>query len=522
MAARVTRPSAPVRALQLGLFVAADAAWISAWSASFGAWSGAVDAPPLGLGAVIALLVAGLLTVRTLRASLASAWLVRAALLSIGLGLAFVAVVGTEWWVRTLVGWGDSARVGRRGVGAEQLLRAAFVLLGWWRGVAIGRAMPTVGAARSSFGGATLALAVLLLANLALPIVALLLTGIALGSSSALEGEFAQLRAQAIPAARLFGSVLVVLFAGLVGMSVARVLLQGEDPRHRQSLRLGVSASWLLLLLGSVAGLLLATLAVIVALPFGPPRTAMAPPPDLAERPPPSLTPAPIPTPPDQPAGRATVGPIGPVQRVQPTESREGPDTGPSRTGPVLLRLLVALLAALLLWGSVRLARRTWRDRATGLLDRLLSARGRSPGDDVEEVRDFVWSWSALAAGIAALLDRFIGRRAQPLARGATESGRAADGDGAARSVRELYRELLTLGASLGRDRLPHETSREYERALAGLEPLASGRSELRELTEVYAEARYGPEPPTREEQSTALRALTSLKKVAGRIGEER
>jgi hypothetical protein len=76
---------------------------------------------------------------------------------------------------------------------------------------------------------------------------------------------------------------------------------------------------------------------------------------------------------------------------------------------------------------------------------------------------------------------------------------------------RELYRELLRLGARAGQPRSPDETPNEYERALARVTSLASGENEIRTLTGVYVQDRYGPEPPESAHVGSALEALERL-----------
>src|SRR5205814_634324 len=93
--------------------------------------------------------------------------------------------------------------------------------------------------------------------------------------------------------------------------------------------------------------------------------------------------------------------------------------------------LAIAVLAAWLLARSV-----------------LRRAEGRS-ADDVEEVRDFVWSWDSLRRGLLRWLG-LLGRR-PPLPAGAEVTPpQATDAAGSpARGVREIYRALLRLGARL-------------------------------------------------------------------------
>jgi len=115
---------------------------------------------------------------------------------------------------------------------------------------------------------------------------------------------------------------------------------------------------------------------------------------------------------------------------------------------------------------------------------------------------------------VRALLDR-PGEPTQE----AAASAAAGDPGSPAWQARELYRALLRLGGRLGRRRAPAETPLEYERALFEVEPFAGLGGELRVLTEIYAQARYGAEPPAIEGITAARSAL---KRLEGGAGAER
>src|SRR5215831_2992302 len=106
--------------------------------------------------------------------------------------------------------------------------------------------------------------------------------------------------------------------------------------------------------------------------------------------------------------------------------------------------------------------------------------------DDVEEDRDFVWTWAGVRAALRAWLRSVLGRP-RFAARFSRRSTPVATPDRASLDPRELYRELLRLGARLGRRRASSETPREYERALETVAPLAGAERDLAILTEVYA-----------------------------------
>jgi hypothetical protein len=130
-------------------------------------------------------------------------------------------------------------------------------------------------------------------------------------------------------------------------------------------------------------------------------------------------------------------------------------------------------------------------------------------GDDVEEVRDLVWSWPGLAAIWQWLLARL---RPRPPRIVAALFGRTVEGaDILGGSVRELYRQFLSLGAAIGRARRPTETPLEYERRLSADGSL-SGSDEVRTLTESYVRTRYGPPAMGSPEPGPVVAALTRLR----------
>ena len=136
--------------------------------------------------------------------------------------------------------------------------------------------------------------------------------------------------------------------------------------------------------------------------------------------------------------------------------------------------------------------------------------RERKPGDDEE--RDSVWSWSELAAivrtWLSDLLARLFPRRVATASTAATISPTTPESP-AALTVREVYRQLLALGASVGRPRGRHTTPREHLPALQdGLDP----DDDLDELTRTYERARYGSSAPTDPEVDDARARLDRVR----------
>lgn len=106
---------------------------------------------------------------------------------------------------------------------------------------------------------------------------------------------------------------------------------------------------------------------------------------------------------------------------------------------------------------------------------------------DVEEMRESIWSWSGLAAGLKArlrsLADRLRRTGRQPVSGGPPLSPEAL-------TVREIYRQFLGLMARRGLPRRADETPLEFlGRVRPDLEPLVP---EAEELTRAYLRVRYG------------------------------
>ncbi len=117
-------------------------------------------------------------------------------------------------------------------------------------------------------------------------------------------------------------------------------------------------------------------------------------------------------------------------------------------------------------------------------------ARQRRAETDVEELRQSLWSWSGLAAGLMARLRALTGRLRRP-----RREPTAADlfTSPEARTVREVYRQFLGLMAGLGRPRRADETPLEFlGRVRPDLEPVVP---EAEELTRAYLLVRYGERP---------------------------
>lgn len=135
---------------------------------------------------------------------------------------------------------------------------------------------------------------------------------------------------------------------------------------------------------------------------------------------------------------------------------------------------------------------------ATLLALALFRRRKSPPGEEVVEVSESLFTWTAFRADLGSflrwLLSRFRRRRQAPQPTPVPPVAvTQVDDDGRTLSVRELYQGLLWEGAEAGAPRGEHETPFEYEARLAGRLPDA--RPDLGELTEAYVCERYGEAP---------------------------
>jgi hypothetical protein len=171
----------------------------------------------------------------------------------------------------------------------------------------------------------------------------------------------------------------------------------------------------------------------------------------------------------------------------------------PSPLLPYLRFAMAAVVGALIIWF---LARAVFRRPDEGDVD------------DVDEVRDFVWSWAAFRDAVRRWL-RGLGRR--PGRRAPAPAGPAAapPADRARWGPREIYAALLRLGARLGRRRASPETPHEYERALASLTALAPGARAIDTVTELFVQDRYGAEGPSAAAIGAGRAALDELEGLA-------
>jgi hypothetical protein len=479
------RSSSPLRWVQLALYLAGDVAWIYAWSVTMGAWiDGSDGAPPLELGRIVLLgLTAAILSrLATTRAAPRPA---RLAIAALGL-LVALAIGSAAVGLRPLAADSTWAVLAETTLGWRAFAAIALALLAWWRGIAAGRSSFTVDAVESGFRGGVSAL------------IALFLIALIAGS------------AYLASPGTLILLAMVVLFTGLLGMPLARILHLGGTTSDPASPPLQVGRQWLGLLLGTILGLLLLAILLsavltferldrllspvvqalqivvyLIALPLGflvegliyLLRSLLQP---TNRLPPPT----------------APLGRLIDSLRSQP-KAGNGP---PELLGQILVWSAIALVAALVLWLLARAVARNVE---------------RAVVDGVEETREMVWSWEEIQSAIARWFTGWRARRRRQLASMMLRRRLDSPIETVPLTPRELYRELLRIGARAGQRRSVDETPNEYERSLARLALLTNGQKEIHALTGVYVQDRYAAEPPTVEEVDDAREALHRLRDVA-------
>lgn len=482
------RTTTILRDAQLALYLAGEAGWLYAWSVALGSWTDPTRGGLIGLPTLaLLLLVAAVLTRaigqgRTLSRAVgvAVALLGVAVALFLGFGV-LQAARGDQSWTQLWQVW-SSTSLGFRHLGV-----IALALLVWWRGLAAGRARLDLYAVQSTARGQILALVALFVLNTFAP------------------------AANAAPVGSLALAAMAVVFAGLVGMPFARVLDLRASERGRAG-ALGLNRQWLAMLLGAVAGLLLLALLLAAVLTFERVDQLLRPVGEVAD-----LVLLVILYVVGIPLGfllqvllglfqHLRLAPPGAMpllqlqQTIQHMQNNQPTHAGSSDT---LLEILKwATLTLLLIGVVVALARAASR------------AMERLAADEVDETRDFVWSWDEMKAILRDWLLGLLSRRRRPAVTPPT-APLQAPGVGAILDARALYRELLRLGAGLGRRRAPSETPLEYERALVQVERLSPSGPEVDLITAAYTRARYAPEEPSPSEVEAARLALERLRDKA-------
>lgn len=480
------------REVQLGLILAVDGGVLSAWSAALGGWIAGAQAPPLlSPLLIIALLLGAAFVARLVTTRFASVPFGRVAAAILGLGLVFAIGLATLWSEAGTHNWaGDWVLFRQTGLGLRDSALMGLALVAWWRGLVAGRTKITLDDVEAGLRWAILSLACVLLINITMP------------SSQQVEST-------------LVAATLVVLGAGLTGLPLARIHDMNERPRYQGGSPLGMRGPWLAIFLGMVLTLLLVTVLLAEVLTFhriDDLTRPLAGPADLLF----------------WLVIYAIALPMGLIAEVliylfrllfYRNSSSQQPLQMPNINWAQAMRaqgsggsgapeaLVIAVQAAKWTIGAVLLVIVLW------LLVRAVFrfADWRS-GDDVEESRDFVGSWSLLPAAIRRWLRLLMGWRPPPVIQVLHRNPVFDEGNIRAWGPRELYRELLRLGALHGRTRTPNETPHEYEQALERVQPFDAGRSDTALLTDVYEQARYGNEPPNETKVAQARVAIEHLR----------
>lgn len=471
------------RALQLGLFVIGEVGWLDAWSIALGWWIGPRDEPLLGLPTLLALVVAAAILTGAARRVSERALLAIALLgliVAILLGFAVLdAARGNGTWAEVWQLWGSTS------LGFRHLGVILVALVAWWRGIVAGRTRIDLDRVQSALRGQTIALIVLFVTN-------------ALAGSSG------------APPASLIGGVLLVIFAGLVGMPLARLIDLRASERGRAG-TLGVNQHWVAMLLGAVVGLLVAALALAAIVTFDRLDTLLQPIGAVANLlllillyaiglPIAYVLSWLIGLIPKRGAPPRQM-PVGGIQSViQQLQHQQ--NAAPSSAWLEILKwglfALVAVAVVLFLYRA-----------ASQYLE-------KQELEAVDETRDFVWSWDEVKSAVKEWILGWLGRR-RPKVAASVSTANGVAGPGLPLDPRALYRELLRLGADRGRRREPSETPLEYERALTAVESFARSEAEVDAITLAYLQARYGeaaPEPRLVDE------AREALEKVRGQIDQ--
>lgn len=490
--ARPFQSGALLRRTQLALFLVVSLGWLAALSLGLGAWldperSGLIVGPVILLALVV---ISTVLTQRLVRlpgrwppVALGVAGLIAG--LAVGASVAS-AMPGVSTWADFWREWATST-YSIHVVGA-----AVVAVIAWWRGIVAGRSGLTLDEVIGASRGATFVLVGIFLLN-------------------ALAGNV-----NAAPVAPLVGATLVVLFASLVGIPLARVRDVAASQRNAGQETLALNRYWLGMLLGSVAALLVVAILLALLLTFdridqvlaliGGPLGAVLDAVfyvvvvpvaflvqvlfDLVQR---FLHPGKLPP-------RSTSLDGGFVEQLHKQAQSGG---GASPTFLLVTEVIAAVvIAGAVLWLLTRAARRYTQSIAE---------------EAVAEERDFVWSWEEFQSLVRDWLRRLWNRRKafrRDHGVAPDPATLAAPSRHAPRDPRSLYRELLWLGARLGRARTPSETPREYERDLAQLSALRDGEAEIATLTDVYAAARYGDVPPEEARVAAAVEALERLREM--------
>lgn len=482
--------------LPLGL-AAMQTCWLYPWALLFGLWVRPGEgAPLLSAGWIVLLLAGGHLAARALtlrRWPLARA---RAALVALGLVAVVLAVRGHYLgrFAATDPAWLDAlARALATALPRPNAasLAAALGLLLWWRGLAQAQSSVTFERVERGFIFGLLALVGVALVALAVGAVAydwlqrsaaVYFVGFFFVSLVTLAlARLGEVRAQARSAGKALDvnpQWLAVLFGITTAILLLVVALAGLLSFDLIAAVLGP----LLGPVGSLAWLLFEAAALLVGLLLTPLYYLIL-----------WLRRGAVPTPYEAPDNSF-------LEQLQKEGTRAVLAPEVLAVAKWVTALLLALLVVMLLARAV--ARRPeWR---------------REEG--VEEERESIWAWQALGATLLAWLralrQRLFGAPARSTAR---PHSAAASASPFALTIRQVYWQLLQLGARRGVQRARHVTPYEH---LQALRRRLGPEEDLAAITEAYVGARYGPVAPTAD-ATEAVRARWQRLLAAADAGTE-
>lgn len=478
-----------LRLAQVLLLLSGEVGWMIAWSVVVGKWiDPAKTDPVLNVIVIVALLAASVICARAVLTRARSLKLGQVGLALLGVGLALALGAQEAWLIDHVTTWSsfwatwEDTSVGFRSVGVVVL-----TVLIWWRGIVVAREPINTDFALSDFRTAFFLLASALVMNLLVP------------------------PAVRLPESAFVVPILLVLFSGLASLPFAQILDVSERRTGSGTASVPLNRYWLAMLLAGIAALIVIANILALVLSFEQLDSWFAlfagPLGDLFW----SILYVIL-----LGAGYLVAGLIYAVRFILHPGQAPPPARPPTidlakqlhqmaqggPAGPIWLFLVAKWIAigvlALIVIGLLARAVFRYVDWRTS--------------DDVEELRDFVWSWRWLGLALRSWLERMRHRVALTLARPVPASvERSALLDRSKWGPRELYRELLRLGARLGRRRAPAETPIEYERALGSVLNLARGKQDVHVLTRLYVQARYSPDAVAASEVTAARSALDRL-----------
>ncbi|HLZ08790.1 MAG TPA: DUF4129 domain-containing protein, partial [Chloroflexota bacterium] len=133
-----------------------------------------------------------------------------------------------------------------------------------------------------------------------------------------------------------------------------------------------------------------------------------------------------------------------------------------------------------------------------------------SSASDLDESRDFVWSWAEAIASVRAWLRAWW--RSARVQSTVPEPALTTPGPGNwTPDIRSIYRALLRLGASRGRPRALTETPGDYEKVLVTVTGFQETRVDVTAITASYVEERYADRAIEPDQLAGAVEAMRRL-----------